>query len=145
MGCCPRGFCQNTRQTPQGNLLVLGVIEPPPAPHKSPSSGDRARSILAAHEGAMTSTTITPIEIDGQFYVSVILDGHEKRYGPYSDTKQLKPWRHGLPGSAAACFTSRSRSASCGSRQPTEPDMEIRQWAKSSTCIASWRTSRTTS
>jgi len=35
----------------------------------------------------MTSTTITPIEIDGQFYVSVILDGHEKRYGPYSDTE----------------------------------------------------------
>ena len=30
----------------------------------------------------MTSTTITPIEIDGQFYVSVILDGHENRYGP---------------------------------------------------------------
>ena len=35
----------------------------------------------------MTSTTITPIEIDGQFYVSVILDGHEKRYGPYPDTE----------------------------------------------------------
>ena len=35
----------------------------------------------------MTSTTITPIEIDGQFYVSVILDGHENRYGPYSDTE----------------------------------------------------------
>ena len=35
----------------------------------------------------MTSTTITPIEIDGQFYVSVLLDGHEKRYGPYPDTE----------------------------------------------------------
>src|SRR6476646_9247349 len=37
--------------------------------------------------------------------------------------KQLKPWRHGLPGSAAACFTGRSRSASCGSRQPGDTPM----------------------
>ena len=32
-------------------------------------------------EEAMT-TDITPIEADGQFYVNVSLDGHEKQYGP---------------------------------------------------------------
>ena len=142
MGGYPRGFCQNTRQTPRETCWCSNRTAP--GPTKSPSSGDRARSILAANEGAMTSTTITPIEIDGQFYVSVILDGHENGTDRTPTLKQLKPWRHGLPGSAAACFTSRSRSVSCGSRQPTEPDMEIRQWAKSSTCIASWRTSRMT-
>src|SRR5712672_2210198 len=85
MGGYPRGFCQNTRQTPRETCWCGNRTAP--GPTQSPSSGDRARSILATHEGAMTSTTITPIEIDGQFYVSVILDGHEKRYGPYSDTE----------------------------------------------------------
>jgi hypothetical protein len=35
----------------------------------------------------MTSTTITPIEIDGQFWIAIQLDGDEKRYGPYSDAE----------------------------------------------------------
>jgi hypothetical protein len=35
----------------------------------------------------MTSTTITPIEIDGQFWIAIQLDGDEKRYGLYSDAE----------------------------------------------------------
>jgi hypothetical protein len=32
----------------------------------------------------MTSTTITPMEIGGQFWIAI---QHEKRYGPYSDAE----------------------------------------------------------
>ena len=31
------------------------------------------------------STEIRPIESDGQFWIDISLDGHETRYGPYSD------------------------------------------------------------
>ena len=29
------------------------------------------------------TTDITAVEADGQFYVKVSLDGHDKQYGPY--------------------------------------------------------------
>jgi len=93
----------------------------------------------------MTSTTITPIEIDGQFYVSVILDGHEKRYGPYSDTEAAETMAARFVGICRGVF--HQQVAICVLRQPAAKrrlDEEIRQWAKSSTCIASWRTSRMT-
>jgi hypothetical protein len=31
----------------------------------------------------MTSTTITPIESNGQFWVSTTMEGRETKYGPY--------------------------------------------------------------
>jgi hypothetical protein len=40
-------------------------------------------------EGAMT-TDITAVEADGQFYVNVSLDGHDKQYGPYSTADEAE-------------------------------------------------------
>ena len=36
--------------------------------------------------------TITPrpIEIDGKHYVDVIMDGHDKRYGPYAGADEAE-------------------------------------------------------
>ena len=50
----------------------------------------------------MTSTTITPIEIDG--HVSVILDGHEKRYGPYPDTEAAETMAARFAGICRSVF-----------------------------------------
>jgi hypothetical protein len=59
----------------------------------------------------MTVTNITAVEADGQFYVNVSLDGHDKQYGPYStaDEAEIMAARMG-----AIC---RGVSASCGSRR----------------------------
>ena len=55
------------------------------------------------------STDITPIEVDGQFYVSVIMDGHDERHGPFADAKRPKPWRHGFAGICSGVFHQHSR------------------------------------
>ena len=38
----------------------------------------------------MTVTNITAVEADGQFYVNVSLDGHDKQYGPYSTADEAE-------------------------------------------------------
>ena len=36
------------------------------------------------------TTDITAVEADGQFYVNVSLDGHDKQYGPYSTADEAE-------------------------------------------------------
>ena len=36
------------------------------------------------------TTNITTVEADGQFYVNVSLDGHDKQYGPYSTADEAE-------------------------------------------------------
>ena len=36
------------------------------------------------------TTDITTVEADGQFYVNVSLDGHDKQYGPYSTADEAE-------------------------------------------------------
>ena len=38
----------------------------------------------------MPVTNIQPVEADGQFYVNVSLDGHDKQYGPYSTADEAE-------------------------------------------------------
>ena len=69
------------------------------------------------------TTDITTVEADGQFYVSVILDGHEKRYGPYSDTEAAETMAarvcRDLPRRVSPA--GRDRRYVRGSRQPSAP------------------------
>ena len=111
MGGYPRGFCQNTRQTPRETCWCGNRT--PPAPTQAPSPGDRARSILQAHEGAMT-TDITPSRPMASSMSTSAWTATTNSTDRTAPPTRLRPWQHGWAGSAAACSTSRSRSASCG-------------------------------
>ena len=43
---------------------------------------------------AQITVDIRPIEVDGQHFVSVSLDGHEKQRGPFADAAAAQPRRH---------------------------------------------------
>jgi hypothetical protein len=77
------------------------------------------------------TTDITAVEADGQFYVNVSLDGHDKQYGPYSTADEAEIMAARMGAICRGVFHQQvaigvvPRSASCGSRrQGAGLDME---------------------
>ena len=70
------------------------------------------------------TTDITAVEADGQFYVNVSLDGHDKQYGPYStaDEAEIMASPDGCDLPRGVPPAGRDRRYVRGSRQPSAPE-----------------------
>ena len=68
------------------------------------------------------TTDITAVEADGQFYVNVSLDGHDKQYGPYSTADEAEIMAARMGAICRGVFHQHSRDrrrAAAGGQQTT--------------------------